>query len=120
MTNTTDELEGFTVAPEKTDDEEVVASLGLEKRMFKLRKKLADHADVVEDMEVMDAEDLRSRILQSDSNIHESELARDRDPDVKLYKDKLKEAQAPYNEAKKVQKALADYALCLLDKMGKL
>lgn len=113
-----DELEGFRVQSKSHDDDEQAESNALSVRMHKLRKKI--HPDQIEEMEGMDEGTLRRRIAQCECNILESEQAKAADADLKLLKDKVREANAPYTEVKKTQRAIAEYAACLLDAKGVL
>jgi hypothetical protein len=88
----------------------------LSERMFKLRKKI--HPDLIEEMEAMDEESLRHRISQCETNLLESEKAREADEELATLKEKVKEMTASYNEVKKAQRAIAEYAACLLDQKG--
>lgn len=88
----------------------------LELKMFKLRKKIP--ADQIEDLEGRDTEGLKRRIVESEMHIHETDQAMKADDDLTSLKAQVKEAQAPYVEAKKAQAMLASYAACLLDKRG--
>lgn len=99
--------------PPKEGDENA-----LKEKLFKLRK-IIPHG-MVEDFEAMDEDGLHSRIVQSGVNIHETEKAEDADEDLKSLKEKVKEAKGPYTDAKKVQKAIASYCLCLLEQSGKI
>lgn len=93
-----------------------VEELALEGRMHKLRKKV--HPDVIEEVEAMDEEELRRRISQCETNVLESEKAKAADENLRALKEQVKEANAPYAETKKVQRAIAEYAACMLDKKG--
>lgn len=119
MSNIDDELGGFK-APSKTSndgfDTDAVEQLALEGRMNKLRKKIPP--DLIEDIEAMDEDQLRKRISESECNILESEKAKAADTELAALKAKVKEMSGPYNDAKKLQRAIAEYSACLLDKKG--
>jgi hypothetical protein len=93
------------------------AQNALEERMFKLRKRIPE--GIPEELEALDSEDLKKRIAQCESNILESEKAREADTNLADMKAQAREASAPYREVKKVQRAIAEYAACLLDRSGK-
>lgn len=116
--NDKDELGGFT-APEGNNDgadKSRVEEVALENRMFKLRKKIPE--DLVEEIDAMDEGDLRQRISESECNILEGEKKKAGDTELNSLKEKVKEMMAPYNDAKKLQRAIAEYAACQLDKRG--
>lgn len=89
----------------------------LQLKMHKLRKRIP--ASMIEDFEAMSEAELHSRIVQCEVNIHDTEKARERDGELKNLKDKVKLAQAPYNEAKRLQRSISEYCTCLLDQKGK-
>lgn len=99
-------------------DEGVLRELALKEKMFKLRKKLSD--ELVDELEAMSVDDLHARIVRCEANLHENEQAKDRDQGLKELQTKLKEARAPYQDAKKQQTSIAQYCTCLLDMQGKL
>lgn len=98
-------------------DPDALASNILEERMHKLRKKLGDDG-LIEELEGLDEDGLRARISRCETNILESEKAKAADTELAALKDKVKEANSPYAETKKTQRAIAEYAACLLDKAG--
>jgi hypothetical protein len=100
------------------EDKDAVKDLQLRTRMFKLRKKL--DPDQVDDLDAMDAEQLRNRIAQCETNILESEKAKAADSELVALRARVKEMNAPYAEIKKIQRALAEYAACLLDERGQV
>lgn len=102
--------------PPDGSDTDMVRTYALENKMHKLRKKLP--IDVIEELEAMGEEALRERISQCETNILESEKAQACDGELAALKEKLKEVQGPYQDAKKNQRAIAEYAACVLDKMG--
>lgn len=97
-------------------DPAAVEQFALAGRMHKLRKKI--HPDQIEEMEAMDEAELRRRISQCETNILESEKGKAADDELKALREKLKQINAPYAEVKKVQRAVAEYAACLLDTRG--
>lgn len=108
-------LEGVGEAPSGDELEEAFA---LETKMNKLRKKLPP--ELVEELEQMDEADLRKRIVTSECNLHETQKAKEADKELNDLKYKVKEASAPFAEAKKLQTAIIQYATCVLDKQGKI
>lgn len=86
-------------------------------KMFKLRKKIP--ADIVEEIEAKSVEDLHVRIVKSEKILHDVEVAREADSDLRCLKDKVKDVQAPYSEAKKLQSSIIRYCTCLLEQKGK-
>ena len=95
---------------------EAAMSNELKETMYKLRKKLPE--SVVDELDEMNLEQLKARIVQSDVNIHESEKARRNDEELESMKLELKEANAPYRDAVKHQKLIIAYSACLMDVMG--
>jgi hypothetical protein len=88
----------------------------LQERMFRLRKKIP--MDVIADLEAMDEAALRKKISNCETNILETDKAREADEDLAELKEQAKEAAAPYNDAKKAQRAIAAYCACLMDERG--
>lgn len=86
----------------------------LQKKMFKLRKKIPP--DVVEDLENMDAEALKKRIVQCEMNILETQNALEADDGLAALKEQVKEASGPYRDAKNSQRSIATYCAILLNK----
>lgn len=88
-----------------------------EAKLHKLRKKIPK--EVIEELEAMDTADLRARIVRCETNIHETERARERDAGLKEMKKKVSDAEKPYRDAKNAQNAIAQYAVVLLKRRGK-
>ena len=109
----TDELQGF----KPDSDDPSAQELMLQETMHKLRKKIPE--STVEELEELDEAGLRSRIAQCEVSIHESEQARLTDKQLAAWKEKVKEANAPYNDVKNAQNSIARYCACRLDELGK-
>lgn len=84
----------------------------------KLMKTLND--GVIEEMEAMDAEDLKSAIAQSEKNIAEQEALKRADNALAAAKENVKVLGSAYNEAMKYQRAKQRLASVLLEAKGKL
>lgn len=98
------------------DDATEGASVVLQEKMHKLRKKI--DPDVLEELEAMEEAELRARIVQCELNEYEVVKARESDVALRELKLKVKEASAPYSEGVKEQRTIATYASCLLDMKG--
>lgn len=103
--------------PTDSEARDIEAAVALSEEMFSLRKKIPE--DMIQDIEAMDVEQLHERIVQSERAQFEAKMAKKADADVLLYKEKLRDASAPYSDVVKTQKAIASYAAALLEKNGK-
>ena len=82
-------------------------------KLFKLRKKLGD--DLCDELEALDSESLRNRIVAAESNIQISEDALAENEEVQALKESLKEAVGPFRDAIKHQRAVARFCSLSLD-----
>ena len=82
----------------------------------KLRKILP--SGLPEDIEEMSPEDLKKRIVDSESNLKETEQSRDNDEQLKGARELVKDLSEPYRDAMKVQRATQRYALLILESKG--
>jgi hypothetical protein len=80
----------------------------LDEKLAKLSKKIPD--DIVEELQQMSKEDLRSRITRCQLNITESKLAQERDEELESAQVLVKKYKGPYTDAIKMQKAISEYA----------
>jgi len=94
-----------------------ITDLAVVAKLTKLRKKLSE--SLIEELDVMSVDDLRSRIVRTEMNCMETERARDADTDLESARDTLKEMGAPYKEAIKAQRTIGAYAALLLEAKGR-
>jgi hypothetical protein len=96
----------------KNKNKDTDGSFFPEKWSNKLPTGFADEADA------MDADQLKSLIVMSESNIYEIEKERENDVKLNAAKELVKEISGPYNDAVKTQTAKVKYALFLLEGKG--
>ncbi len=72
----------------------------------------------VETAQAADTEELKKIILTSERNIYEIEYERDNNASIIKMKEELKEATAPFNEARGVETAKVKFALWTLENRG--
>lgn len=87
------------------------------KKLKKLKKKLSQ--TLIEELDAMDEDQLRRRIVMSETNLHDTDQARQNDEDLVALKEKAKNAEAPYKETKAHQTAIIQYCVILLQQKGK-
>lgn len=74
--------------------------------------------DLVENMENMSNDELKQRVLQSQMNLMESERSRKDDDALNKAKAKFDVLKGPYDDAKKLQTAVINYGILLLEERG--
>jgi hypothetical protein len=89
-----------------------------EQTAFKLRKIIPP--GVPEELEALAPEELKKRIVDSESNVREAEQSRDNDEHLQAARQVMKDLSEPYREAIKVQRAMQRYALLMLESKGKI
>jgi hypothetical protein len=84
----------------------------------KYMKKIQDLPDFVEGINGMDTEEVKRKILESESHIYEVEAAKEKDGELATAKEKAKECSAPYKESKGIETAKIQYCLYVLESRG--
>jgi hypothetical protein len=74
--------------------------------------------DLVEAMQNMGNDELKGRVLQSQSNLLESERQRKADDKLRKAESTYKDKKGPYDDAKKLQTAITNYGMLLLEERG--
>jgi hypothetical protein len=86
-----------------------------EKYLKKLNELAAGYTDTVEGA---DTEEIKKFILSSERNLYEIENERDANEKLAKMKEDLKEATAPFAEAKGIETAKIKYCLFMLESRG--
>ena len=73
-----------------------------------------------DEADAMQEEELRAVIVDSSNNLSIVEKEMAENPDLKALKEKVKDASAGYNDAKKAQRAKIAYSLHRLEETGKI
>lgn len=84
----------------------------------KFMKKIQDLPDFVEGVNGMDTEDVKKKILESESHLYNIEAAKNDDGELVAAKEKAKECSAPYKESKGIETAKIQYCLYVLESRG--
>lgn len=86
-----------------------------EKYLKKLNEYATGYTDTVEGA---DTEEIKKFILSSERNLYEIENERDANEKITKMKEDLKEATAPFAEAKSTETAKIKYCLFMLESRG--
>ena len=87
-----------------------------EAMILKVKKQLP--VGMAVELEAMDAERLKGRIVMAGMIIKDTELARKRDQDLVAAKETVKELDKPYKDALKAHRAIAMFASLELENRG--
>jgi hypothetical protein len=84
----------------------------------KIVKKLG--TSVKEELDALDAAELRGQIVEAERVIRETELEMEADEKLAAFKEKVKDLSSGYKEVKAAQTAKIKYSLHLLAEKGQL
>lgn len=84
----------------------------------KFYKKLKEVPDFLDNINSMDSEEIKKKILECESTIFEIEKSVDADIELTQTKQKAKELSKPYKENKGVETAKLKYCLHILESRG--
>lgn len=82
----------------------------------KYLKKIND--EFVTNINAMDTEDVKKKILEAESNVYDIEKAKEEDTELYATRDKVKELSKPYRERKTEETAKIKYCLFILEGRG--
>jgi hypothetical protein len=74
--------------------------------------------EMPDNIENMDSEELKARVLQSQMNLLENDRNMKQDSKLSKAKMKAKELEKPYKEAKEFQEAIVQYGMLILEERG--
>ena len=82
----------------------------------KYRNKL--EPEFLDNVNSMDTEEVKKKILEAESNIYDIENAKDNDTELLAVREKVKEFSKPYRERKSEATAKIKYCLFILENRG--
>lgn len=84
--------------------------------VVKVRKQLPP--GMADELEALDVDQLKARIVASEMNVKDAELARKGDEGLAAAKERVKELDQPYKDAIKAQRAIALFSTLTLEDKG--
>ena len=104
--------------------ESLTDNVNLQQDESAVRQQLADKAKkalpagMADELDSMDGEALKCRILMSERNMSDVNIAERRDIDLEEAKERVKGLKAPYSDARKAQQAIITYSNFRLHQRG--
>ena len=89
-----------------------------QRKLHSLRKKMPD--GLPEELESMDAEGLKDRVIRCQANIMEVQKELKDNHRLNALKEEIKEIRGPFSDAIKAQRSICEYAMMQLEDKGKV